>query len=420
MAAAEARAVWQRTANRFFVQEDAKRAPKLACCQSSSASKQADSCPIGVAGAHDQPAEGFLPLNRTPSHPNLPSDMRWWLQLQPSYGPQKGSTNELLNALEDGVESLKSEVKSPSDVSRVHQEDARDASGAGRKRNYEYSLDSAETMINCEFLEMESIECDVSKKTNDFSHDLGSPWFGGGKAEPWWRMTDKDELASFVAKKSLDFIENCDLPRPQKMHVRRYSRKHSGSFGGDEVSASAWKSQTDPVPIPIVNADVQCASNASFSTTEKDFMEQGTESGPTKAQLLEALCHSQTRAREAEKAAKQAYAEKEHVIKLIFKQASQIYAHKQWFKMLQLDALYLQIKNNEQPVSTLFPLVLPWTSYTSFKSRKSLQKTRKGRQGKQSQPRPSITTCAVAFALGLSLVSAGLLLGWTVGRMLPF
>ncbi|KAL4366307.1 hypothetical protein GQ457_05G000950 [Hibiscus cannabinus] len=185
------------------------------------------------------------------------------------------------------------------------------------------------------------------------------------------------------------------------MHVRRYSRKHSDSFDGDEVSSSAWKSRTDPVPCPI---DVQCASIASFSRTEKDFMEQVTESDPTKAQLLEALCHSQTRAREAEKAAKQAYAETEHVIKLIFKQASQIYAHKLWFKMLQLDALHLQIKNNEQPVS---------------RSRKSLQKTRKARQGKQSQPRPSITTCAAAFALGLSLVGAGLLLGWTVGRMLP-
>ncbi|KAJ0817285.1 hypothetical protein HanPI659440_Chr00c07g0717681 [Helianthus annuus] len=38
MAAAEARAAWQRTANRYFVQEDAKRAPKLACVPPSSSS----------------------------------------------------------------------------------------------------------------------------------------------------------------------------------------------------------------------------------------------------------------------------------------------------------------------------------------------------------------------------------------------
>ena len=158
----------------------------------------------------------------------------------------------------------------------------------------------------------------------------------------------------------------------------------------------------------------------SYSTTQKDIIEQVTESGPTKAQLLEALCHSQTRAREAEKAAKQAYAEKEHVIKLFFKQASQLFAYKQWFQMLQLEALYVQIKNSEQPVSTFFPVVLPWTPYNGRKLRKSWKKTGKGKRGKRAQPRPDINKYAVAFALGLSLVGAGLLLGWTVGWMLPF
>ncbi|KAE8700980.1 Detected protein of unknown function [Hibiscus syriacus] len=261
MAAAEVRAVWQRTANRFFVQEDAKRAPKLACCQTSSSSKQADSSPIGVAGAHDQPAVGFMPLNRIAYYPNPASDMR------------------------DGVESLKSEVNSRSDVSRVQPEDAPDASGAVRKRNCEYS-DSAETMKNCGFSETEAIEY-------------------------------KDELASLVAKKSLDFIENCDLPPPQKMHIRRYSHERSACFNGDEVSSSVGSPKQTLSPVQSV-MQMRNASNSSFCTTEKDFMEQVTESDPTKAQLLEALRHSQTRAREAEKVVKQAYAEKEHVIKLIF------------------------------------------------------------------------------------------------------
>ncbi|EOX95674.1 Uncharacterized protein TCM_005122 isoform 2, partial [Theobroma cacao] len=316
--------------------------------------------------------------------------------LQPSYGPQKGLTSEQLHALEDEVESLKAEIKSPSKVSGVHLQDAQDATE--------------------------------------------SPWVQGGKGEPWWRTTDKDELASLVAQKSSYFIENCDLPPPQKMHVRRSSHACSGSSDGDEVSSLAWKSQTGPIPRPIVNSraftdsvrthgrlmssvgegKVQCASDTSFSTTKEDTVEQVTESDPTKAQLLEALCHSQTRAREAERAAKQAYAEKEHIIKLFFKQASQLFAYKQWFQMLQLEALYVQIKNNEQPVSTLFPAVLPWTPYNSRKLRKSWQKTGKARRVKNGQPRPDITKYAVAFALGLSLVGAGLLLGWTVGWMLPF
>ncbi|XVF80249.1 hypothetical protein PTKIN_Ptkin15bG0056000 [Pterospermum kingtungense] len=440
MAAAEARALWQRTANRCFVQEDAKRAPKLACCQSSSSSKQADSSPTGVADAHDHPAVGFMPLNRDPSYSNIPPDMRWWLQLQPSYGPQKGLTNEQLNDLADEVESLKAEINSPSKVTRVQPQEAQDDSGVDGKRNHGYSIDSSETIKSYEFLEMESVECQVFKENNDLYYDPVSLWVGGGNAEPWWRTTDKDELASLVAQKSLDFIENCDLPPPQKMHVRRYTHACSGSFDGDLVSSLARKSQTGPIPSPFVYAraspdsvrtherqassvgegKIQFASGTPSSTTQKDIIEQVLVADPTNAQLLEALRRSQTRAREAEKKAKQAYAEKEHVIKLFFKQASQLFAYKQWFQMLQLEALYVQVKNNEQPISTLLPAVLPWKPYNSQKLRKSWQKTGRGRRGKRSQPGPDINKCAVAFALGLSLVGAGFLLGWTVGWMLPF
>ncbi|KAK8693631.1 hypothetical protein V6N13_071206 [Hibiscus sabdariffa] len=425
MAAAEARAVWQRTANRCFVQEDAKRAPKLACCQSSSSTKQADSSPTGAADTNHHPATGFMPLNGNPSYSNLPPDTRWWLQLQPSYGPQMSLTKEQLNALEDEVESLKAEINSPSKVSKAHQQDSHDI-----------SLDSTQTTENWEFLDMEAAECYAPMKTNDFCYEPESPWSGCGKTEPWWRTTDKDELASLVAQKSLDFIENCDLPPPQNVNVRKYSHACSGSLNSGEVSSLAWKPQTVFNHSSVVNAQMspdsirkhgtqissvgegkmQCASNtlSSTSTTEKDILEQVTESDPTKAQLLEALCHSQTRAREAEKAAKQAYAEKEHVIRLVFKQASQLFAYKQWFQILQLEALHVQIKNNEQPP------VLPWTSYKSQKMRKGWQKTGKERRRKRGWPRPDLTKYAVALALGLGLVGAGLLLGWTVGWMLPF
>ncbi|KAE8693650.1 hypothetical protein F3Y22_tig00110794pilonHSYRG00023 [Hibiscus syriacus] len=424
MAAAEARAVWQRTANRCFVQEDTKRAPKLAFCQSSSSTKQADSSPTGAADTNQHPTTGFNPLNRNPSYSNLPPDTRWWLQLKASYGPQMGLTHEQLNALEDEVESLKAEINSPSKVSRSHQQDSHDV-----------SLDSMRTMENWEVLDMEYVECHASMKTNDFCHEPESPWSGRGKAEPWWRKTDKAELASLVAQKSLDYIENCDLPPPQNVNVRKYSHACSGSFDSGEVCSLAWKPQKVPICSSVVNAPMspdsirklgaqmasvegkmQCASNtlSSTSTTEKDILEQVTESDPTKAQLLEALCHSQSRAREAEKAANQAYAEKEHVIRLVFKQASQLFAYKQWFQILQLEALYVQIKNNEQP------LVLPWTPYKSQKMQKDWQKTGKERRGKRGRPRPDITKYAVALALGLGLVGAGLLLGWTVGWMLPF
>ncbi|GAB2269546.1 hypothetical protein Dimus_004465 [Dionaea muscipula] len=62
MAAAEMRAGWQRTANRCFVQEDAKRAPKLACCQSSSSTKPIDASPTSAADEADHPSIGYNAL----------------------------------------------------------------------------------------------------------------------------------------------------------------------------------------------------------------------------------------------------------------------------------------------------------------------------------------------------------------------
>ncbi|XP_018481562.1 uncharacterized protein LOC130511532 [Raphanus sativus] len=70
MAAAEARAVWQRTANRYFVQEDSKRAPKLTTSShsSSSSTKQVQEDPVSspppVVRPQNQPSSpGFMPLN---------------------------------------------------------------------------------------------------------------------------------------------------------------------------------------------------------------------------------------------------------------------------------------------------------------------------------------------------------------------
>lgn len=158
----------------------------------------------------------------------------------------------------------------------------------------------------------------------------------------------------------------------------------------------------------------------SYTPTHEDVTEnqQNFKGGPSKAQLMEALCHSQTRAREAEEAAKQAYAEKEHIVALIFKQASQLFAYKQWFQLLQLETLYSQIKNKDQQISNLFPVALPWMSYEGRKSRKRKQNSCNAKQERQDKPKCDITKYAVAFALGLSLVGAGLLIGWTVGWML--
>lgn len=137
----------------------------------------------------------------------------------------------------------------------------------------------------------------------------------------------------------------------------------------------------------------------------------------SKAQLMEALRHSQTRAREAEIAANQACAEKEHVVKLVFRQASQLFAYKQWLQLLQLETMYLQfINNTSQSVSMALPPVLPWTPQ---KIRKIQKNSDTSSNRKRGCPQYDDSKCAVVFALGLGLAGAGFLLGWAIGWMLP-
>uniref|UniRef100_A0A5B6ZM49 Uncharacterized protein n=2 Tax=Davidia involucrata TaxID=16924 RepID=A0A5B6ZM49_DAVIN len=481
MAAAEARAAWQRTANRCFVQEDAKRAPKLACCPStSSSSKQVDAGPASATDEQDIPTVGFMPLNRNPSYSNLSPDTRWWLQLQPNYGFQRVLMNEQLNTLEAEMETFRAGVvNSTSKLSGVHPQNKVDSTQVDDNMNSEPSLDTpCKISATCtkkdpevrrqelkaiysknaqeplkvnemgesyELMETEAVDCSVSKQLNEFCFDSEYPWIGAEKTEPWWRTADRDELASLVAQRSLDLIENCDLPRPQNTHVKRDPYAHLGRFDHDRVLPSPidWKAHTGGLShltvhrrgslisesvcgkqLASVEGRLQSGTDMgirnSDSRNHKGLTETKIpESDPSKAQLLEALRHSQTRAREAEKAAREANAEKEHIVKLFFRQASLLFAYKQWFQLLQLENLYFQIKNNNQPASTLFPVGLPWMPHKARKLRKSWQKAGKGKRGKRGRPRYDISKFAVAFALGLSLVGAGLLLGWTVGWMLP-
>ncbi|KAF5733526.1 hypothetical protein HS088_TW17G01071 [Tripterygium wilfordii] len=479
MAAAEARTIWQRTANRCFIQEDAKRAPKLACCQSSSSSsKQVDPGPTNAADAVDLPALGFMPLNRNSSFTNLPLDTRWWLQMQPSYGYQKGLTYEQLKAMESEMERLRDDIlNSSSGVDKAKpyndhnsaQFDCNKNSESYHNMHHEISADpevkkaevktsySKDTQYifgtrypsgNHESREMDPVGFTGQKKIDEYCSDLESPWVGVQRTEPWWRTTDKDELATLVAQKSLNCIENCDLPPPRKIQRRRYqcaapvSVDCNGPFAlsldcdceNRGISTRIFHAQTRPGTEKAHgrerNSVEERHSDPPLSYNIKDSygvnckntkgMEQTCESDLSKAQLLEALRHSQTRAREAEKVAKQACAEKEHTARLVFRQASQLFAYKQWFQLLQLENLYYQIKNKDQQISTLFPVAFPWMTYKGRKLRKCRHRSSKGKQYKEGVGRVDISKYAVVFALGLSLVGAGLLLGWTVGGMLPF
>lgn len=174
----------------------------------------------------------------------------------------------------------------------------------------------------------------------------------------------------------------------------------------------------------------------SFATEEEESEAlQRLDSDLTKTQLLEALCHSQTRAREAEKAARQAYDEKEHLVKHFFMQASHLFAYRQWLQMLQIETLCLQHKNNtdeglqpkinddeglqpkindDESISAKFPGLLA----VSREGRKG-GKVRKKATKRAGIPNYHLRRSIIGFAVGLSLAGAGLLLGWTIGRFFP-
>ncbi|MFS7932069.1 hypothetical protein Hanom_Chr04g00363421 [Helianthus anomalus] len=390
MAAAEARAAWQRTANRYFVQEDAKRAPKLACVppSSSSQSKQIDTRPP-TNGISD-----FAPPTANSLYSNLSPDSRWWLRLQPSHLHQTGLTNDKVNTEAENSQQFVDIMDSQSTikVDRVGEE-------------------------SYEFVEMDS----VYKEVDEFSLDSEFPhWMEIEKNHelPWWRMADKDDLASFVAQRSNDFIENCDLPSPRNASFKRdpYGDDRSARKNDDISTSSRISRPQRP----------QCENAASPNASSGPVSPLSTQSGvgdstvnegsrilemdPSKRKLLEALCHSQTRAREAEKAAKQAYEEREHVVRLIFKQASQLFAYKQWVYLLQLENLYNQIKTNK--IAPVLP-AYPWR----VQRRKTRRNIPAKKRAHEKRGNCDLGVYAMAFAVGLGLVGAGLLLGWTVGWM---
>ncbi|KVH97318.1 uncharacterized protein LOC112523291 [Cynara cardunculus var. scolymus] len=197
---------------------------------------------------------------------------------------------------------------------------------------------------------------------------------------PWWQ---KDDLGSNVSK--------------------RWHDLHKGSNPQNAVS----RVQVTSKPIsPLGMANSNCAMH--HGPREKPISKVDS----SKAKILEALRHAQTRAREAENAAKEAYAEKEHVVKLLFRQASQLFAYRQSLYLLQLENLYYQIKNNKtNRVSKTGKL------HKNLKKPPPAKRKTQSRDG-VGQYEHDIGKYAVVFLMGLGLVGAGLLLGWTVGWML--
>lgn len=72
--------------------------------------------------------------------------------------------------------------------------------------------------IEDHFTDLHNLDNQISGRGEKVSLDLESHWIGIEKTKPWWRSASKDELASLVARKSLENVENCDLPQPRTKH----------------------------------------------------------------------------------------------------------------------------------------------------------------------------------------------------------
>ncbi|XP_073145138.1 uncharacterized protein [Henckelia pumila] len=244
--------------------------------------------------------------------------------------------------------------------------------------------------------------------------DLDSQWSELTKTEPWWHSADKDDVASFISRRSFSHIRNCDLPEPQALHFEKGSGNGVNCY--DQVKERMANKKVKVLSVADCSQGkdaglVECTfqgsdgtfSNGNLGTIKVDSsITPGQESFDlNKTQLLEALCHSQTRAREAEKLAQDACDEKDHIIELFFRQASYLFAYKQWIRILQIETLCLQ-HGSKSHLPSVKDMVLG-------KNRHNIRKTKPGKGG------CCICKYAFAFALGLSLAGAGLLVGWTVG-----
>lgn len=214
MAAAEARAAWQRAANRCFVQEDAKRAPKLPpppppCSSSCSSVSHTDTdtnhqTNSQLQSHHDSDEHHKLILNLTPlnwnpypiSTVNLRSDTRWWLQLHPNFAYQR---EFLLYEPKNHVPPHPA-TKDPISPSPDFNFDQVDPPKTSQSMSFIKHAGSIDKNVEDRKLRYDVKSCEEPLMLK--------------KREPWWRVADGEELASMVAQKAAQHVENCDLPRP--------------------------------------------------------------------------------------------------------------------------------------------------------------------------------------------------------------
>lgn len=135
--------------------------------------------------------------------------------------------------------------------------------------------------------DVKMLEFEAEGEAEKLFSGMESEWIGIKKKDPWWRKADLNDL---VLLKSLEHFDNCDLPLPHTSKTKKWLVCDKG--------------------LASLNPGKEMYKNMETQTPNCQL---------SKSELLEALCRSQRRAREAEKAADEACYEKEHVITLFLK-----------------------------------------------------------------------------------------------------
>ena len=196
--------------------------------------------PSGAASGPDQTTSLRVPVNQ-----NLVTthDSQWWLHSRNHIGNQKDIMFAQLNVPKFGLEVSDAGFDSEGPKISMDQyfdesslcikddvaEDSGNAYAECVKSGRDVRKEESNPVLNSnaqtppnknmgeswhpdDHLIILEHNCLISKQPNTLYSDFESQLVQAKKTEPWWRMTDKDELASMVAQKSLEHIENCDLP----------------------------------------------------------------------------------------------------------------------------------------------------------------------------------------------------------------
>ncbi|KAL2631976.1 hypothetical protein R1flu_016662 [Riccia fluitans] len=309
------------------------------------------------------------------------------------------------------------------------------------------------------------------------------------KSNRSWRTADKEALAALVASKAGERLENCDLPTPQNLSALRSGlpafdigpsdkQADMSSSTNKAILASLLRGNEPtplenvglpPSPVPFSSPDLRPAGRADLRRVSPSLTNPSTLSTSTSTKrgrsvstdcrntswngggtsstvdrsseivLGEALCHSQTRAREAEKKVEQAVKEKDRLVNLFFREASLSLTYRQWVSSLQYENTWLRMYAGDEPVAWLEQSFFnPFTALERFSKNRwrNFEKEQTRRQMVmnhyffnmwrdkdlvwQGDTHDIMMGCTIgfAFALGISLAGAGLMLGWSMGWIL--